>query len=205
MVHGYHIILLLYGFWLPNDPRGSWSDFVWKWELVRFGKATKRIERRDLNDLSTDELRQRELAKRNLKYPPVSLTGKQALGVAQGFADRVRKSNYTVWACAILPEHVHLVLARHAYAAEQMAKLLKGAATLHLKTNGLHPQEQFADPDLPRCWAESQWIVFLDSEEQIENAIRYVEENPEEEGKPRQHWRFVSPFRGLDAGCVNYH
>ncbi len=42
--------------------------------------------------------------------------------------------------------------------------------------------------------------MFLDSEEQIENAIRYVEENPEEEGKPRQHWRFVSPFRGLEVG-----
>ena len=44
MVHGYHVIVCAYGFWLPNDPRGSWSDFVGKWELVRFGKATKGLD-----------------------------------------------------------------------------------------------------------------------------------------------------------------
>ena len=41
MVSGYHVILSAYGFWLPNDPRGSWSDFVGAWELFRFGPATK--------------------------------------------------------------------------------------------------------------------------------------------------------------------
>lgn len=40
MIHGYHVIMPMYGFWLPNDPRGSWSEFVRKWELVRFGKST---------------------------------------------------------------------------------------------------------------------------------------------------------------------
>jgi len=28
MVRGYHVIFGMYGFWLPNDPRGSWSDYV---------------------------------------------------------------------------------------------------------------------------------------------------------------------------------
>ena len=45
MVHGYHVIWGTYGFWLPNDPRGSWSDFVASWELLRFGAATKSQER----------------------------------------------------------------------------------------------------------------------------------------------------------------
>ena len=43
MVHGYHAIFGTYGFWLPNDPRGSWSDFVGAWELVRFGKPMKSL------------------------------------------------------------------------------------------------------------------------------------------------------------------
>lgn len=25
---GAHVIFGAYGFWLPNDPRGSWSEFV---------------------------------------------------------------------------------------------------------------------------------------------------------------------------------
>jgi len=41
MILGYHVIFGAYGFWLPNDPRGSWSDFVGAWELFRYGAATK--------------------------------------------------------------------------------------------------------------------------------------------------------------------
>ncbi|MGB2821508.1 MAG: hypothetical protein WBF17_11040 [Phycisphaerae bacterium] len=41
MILAYHAIISAYGFWLPNDPRGSWSDFVRRWELLSFGKATK--------------------------------------------------------------------------------------------------------------------------------------------------------------------
>ncbi len=33
MIVAYHSIFCAYGFWLPNDPRGSWSDFVGAWEL----------------------------------------------------------------------------------------------------------------------------------------------------------------------------
>jgi len=34
MVRAYHVIFGMYGFWLPNDERGSWSDFVGSWELL---------------------------------------------------------------------------------------------------------------------------------------------------------------------------
>src|ERR671928_232003 len=68
MVHAYHLIITAYGFWLPNDPRGSWSDFVRAWELVRFGKATKTDERRSLahrpHDRSFDTLRPSQSATR---------------------------------------------------------------------------------------------------------------------------------------------
>ncbi|MEX0703139.1 MAG: hypothetical protein WD069_13675 [Planctomycetales bacterium] len=48
MFHAYHVIFGAYGFWLPNDPRGSWSDFVGSWELLQFGRATKVTTRRSL-------------------------------------------------------------------------------------------------------------------------------------------------------------
>lgn len=42
MIVGYHLIFSAYGFWLPNDPRGSWSEFVGAWDLFQAGgKATK--------------------------------------------------------------------------------------------------------------------------------------------------------------------
>ena len=39
MIIGYHSIFGMYGFWLPNDPRGSGSDYVASWELFRHGRG----------------------------------------------------------------------------------------------------------------------------------------------------------------------
>ena len=106
MVLASHIIFTAYGFWLPNDPRGSWSDFVRKWELVFFGKATKTDERRSVASAPHDrELRR---AAKSLKYPPVRFTGNQALAIAKGFAKAIRESGYIVVACSIMPDHVHM-------------------------------------------------------------------------------------------------
>jgi REP element-mobilizing transposase RayT len=205
MVHGYHVIVCAYGFWLPNDPRGSWSEFVGKWELVRFGKATKGLERLVLTEA---EERNRQEAKRLLKYPPVQFTGVQARAIGHGFANACRKSGFTIWACAILPEHTHLVIARHTYKVENIANLLKGEGTKQLRQENLDPMAAFAESGRrpPSPWADRRWKVFLDSEEAVENAIRYVEQNPVKEGKTAQKWSFVTPFCGLPkGGYVTYH
>ena len=99
------------------------------------------------------------------------------------------------------------MIARHRYKVEQIANLLKGAATRQLVSEHLHPLTQHAAPGErpPRMWAEHEWKVYLDSEEAIENAIQYVNDNPIKEGKPAQHWPFVTPFTGLDKGWVTYH
>jgi len=206
MIHGYHVIWGTYGFWLPNDPRGSWSDFVGSWELARFGQTTRAIERRDIDPAQWAAWR--AAAVQALRYPAVQLSGRQARAVGSGFAVGVRKSRLTVWACSILPEHVHLVIARHTYKVEQVCNLLKGEATKQLKAESLHPQQRFQrhDGKLPSMWAESQWKVYLDNEEGLEAAIHYVEDNPVKEGKPPQKWSFVMPFAGLDqSGWTTYH
>ena len=206
MIHGYHVIWGAYGFWLPNDPRGSWSDFVYAWELARFGKATKSIDRVEIEP--AEYAAWRSTAQRALKYPAVSLSGRQALSVGQAMGKFLRNNGLTYWACSILPEHVHLVLARHRYKVEQAANLLKGVAQSQLVDDGSHPLLAFRQVQrrVPSMWADRCWKVYLDSEQAIENAIRYVEENPVREGKPRQTWSFVRPFEGISpAGWTTYH
>jgi REP element-mobilizing transposase RayT len=194
MILGYHVIFSVYGFWLPNDPRGSWSDFVGSWELFRFGPATKVDTRRSLAHRPHD-VAARRAAKQALHYPPVQFTGLQARAVARGFANFVHRSGVVVWACSILPEHVHMVVARHTYVVEQIVKLLKGDATRQLLAENLHPfgDRRTSKGTVPKCWARGEWKVFLDNEADLLQAIHYVEENPLKEGKPSQHWRFVTP------------
>jgi REP element-mobilizing transposase RayT len=88
----------------------------------------------------------RDAARKALAYPPVTLTGQQAAGVGRGFAAKAAKSNYTIWGCSILPEHTHLVIARHTYKVEQIVNLLKGAATSQLMKENVHPLAAYAKP-----------------------------------------------------------
>jgi REP element-mobilizing transposase RayT len=193
MVLASHVIFSTYGFWLPNDPRGSWSEFVGAWELFRFGRATKVDTRRSVAAAPHD-LARRMAAKAALKYPPVCFSGVQARAVGRGFAAFAARTDLTVWACSILPEHVHMVVARHRYPAEQVVTLLKGAATRQLLHEDLHPLAAFgaAGSRPPPPWARGEWKVFLSDAEAIERAVRYVERNPLKEDKPVQQWSFVT-------------
>jgi REP element-mobilizing transposase RayT len=195
MVLGYHLIMTAYGFWLPNDPRGSWSAFVGSWELLRFGPATKIDSRQSVASRPHDH-RWRLAAKKALKCPKVHFTGAQARRIGMSFDDWVRGHGATIWACSIMPEHVHLVVARHRYKIEQVADLLKGAATRAFLASGLHPLAGFARAGErpPNMWARGQWKLFLDNPADIRRAIRYVEENPLKEGISKQRWRCVTEF-----------
>jgi REP element-mobilizing transposase RayT len=196
MIVGYHIIFSAYGFWLPNDPRGSWSQFVGSWELFRYGPATKTTERRSLAYRHHDWERRKQ-AKSALKFPPVNFTGVAARAVGRGFGDYVRQAKLPVWACAILPDHVHMVVGRPNMPVEQLVIQLKGAATRQLEREGVHPLAAWKGPDgrMPKCWVRGQWKVYLDAQD-VPRAIQYVQDNPLKEGKKKQGWSFVVPDTG---------
>ena len=194
MIVGYHVIFSTYGFWLPNDPRGSWSDFVGSWDLFRYGRATKTTERRSLAHRQHDR-DARKAAKSALKYPPVLFTGVQARAVARGFGGYLRHVNIPAWACAILPDHVHLVVGRSDMPVERLVIQLKGEATRQLELEGIHPLAEWKQnaARVPKCFARGLWKVFLEPED-LPRAIRYVQENPLKEGKKKQEWKFVVPL-----------
>jgi REP element-mobilizing transposase RayT len=189
VVLAYHVIFGAYGFWLPNDPRGSWSVFVASWELFRFGKATKTEARRSVAKAAHDR-RLRGEAKRALKYPAVRFSGRQALAVAHGFARARTEGGYRVHACSILPDHVHLVIGRSERALGRIGGHFKARATQRLSAEGLWPG------DRRPVWGHRGWKVFLWTPEDVRRAIAYVKANPEREGKRRQRWSFVEPYDG---------
>lgn len=201
-VRAYHVILSTHGFWLPNDPRGSWSTEVRVPHLRRFGAATTTSERRSLARVPHN-VALRRAAKKAMKYPEVVLNGHQALSVARGFATQTFKSRYVIHACTILPCHVHLVIGRHHYAVEQVVRLLRQAATMQLLKEGRHPFAHLRRGNgyLPSVWGQDFCNVFLFTDEDIVRAIRYVEENPVREGKRRQHWSFLTPFVPGNGEC----
>ena len=196
MLLGFHVIFSTYGYWLPNDPRGSWSDWIRHWELLRFGPATKVETRRSVAGVKHD-IELRKQAKKALAYPEVFLTGHQALAVGVGFGTAAAESNYTILACSILPQHVHLVLGPHARDIDRIVGHLKARATQQLNQQGIHPLAAYrqAGGTIPSPWCRNCWKVFNYSQQHLRDAVKYVEDNPLKEGKPRQHWSFVRGLR----------
>lgn len=198
MVRAYHLILTCYGFWLPNDPRGSWSEFVRSFELYRVGgSATKVQTKASLAHRPHDHARRLE-AKKVLSRPPVVFTGEQSRSATQGFGDYIGKNQRTVFACAVMPDHVHFVVQRCDRPIETLAEQLKARATMFMNQAGLHP---FADRPLPNGrpptpWARKCWSVFMDSDASIARAIAYVEQNPVKAGHRPQRYTWVKTFKG---------
>jgi REP element-mobilizing transposase RayT len=191
-VIAYHVTFGTYGFWLPNDPRGSFSNAVRAPHLRPFGPATKVDHRESVAHVEHDTEFRRQ-AKRALIRPKVVLNEQQIARVAAGFETQIEKSGYQVFACAILAQHVHLVIAHHRYSIEQVVRLLKQSATAQLIAHDLHPFTTQRSPrgTLPSVWEQDFWKVFLYTYDDVFGAIAYVQDNPEKDSKPRQTWPFV--------------
>ena len=195
MILAHHAIFANYGFWLPNDQRGSWSTEIWAQHLRVFGPATKTTERRSLANRPFDpSLRPR--ARQVLLYPPVQLDEAKRNAVAAGFAEIIPKLDLHVLACAIMPDHTHLVTRPHRESIEQIVGFLKRAGTRKLNELDLHPLKSYRmqNGSVPTPWVQHGWNRFLNDWSAVRDAIDYVERNPLKIGLARQVWSFVEPL-----------
>ncbi|MCI0641423.1 MAG: hypothetical protein L0Y72_08620 [Gemmataceae bacterium] len=105
----------------------------------------------------------------------------------------MQEKKYTCYACAIMPDHVHLVIRKHRDSAEMMLDSLQDASR-----NKLIAAEKRA-PTHP-VWGGKGYKVFLYKKEDLVGRIRYAEQNPEKADRPRQHWPFVKKYDGWMPG-----
>jgi REP element-mobilizing transposase RayT len=195
LILAHHAIFGAYGFWLPNDQRGSWSTEVWAPHLQPFGPATKTTERKSLARRPFDRTLRKE-ARAALLYRAVELNEAQRDAVALGFAHIIPTIDLHLLACAIMPDHVHLVTLNHRASIEQIVGYLKRAGTRKLNELDLHPLREFRkrDGSIPTPWVEHGWNRFVDEPRAVDDAIDYVNRNPMKIGLPRQKWSFVERF-----------
>jgi REP-associated tyrosine transposase len=195
---GLHLVFSTYGFWPPNDPRGSGSTRVKAQHIYEAGGQATKVHAIHSLAAEPHDPRVRRAISSALKFPPVKLNGVQAQAVGQGFAVICRKVDLTIHACAILPDHVHVVVARHRLDGDEIIACLKRAGTRAMNEAGLHPLAAFsrATGKHPCSWGGGGWKVFLETPGEMRQRIQYVEENPGKAGFRRQHWSCVVPYRG---------
>lgn len=191
----FHAVISAYGFWLPNDPRGSWSTFVASWELFQAGgKATKVRHTRSVAHRAHDRAA-RHAVKDQLTHDPVVFTGEQARALVRGIGATAGSAGYPLYALAVMPTHLHAVIGAAVCDPARVIGHLKRGATDRLIAEGLHPFASEAGVTRS-CWSKRAWKVFLDTDAAVMRAIRYVEQNPVKDGLRPQRWACVRPWQG---------
>jgi REP element-mobilizing transposase RayT len=185
IVIAYHLIWTAYGWWLPNDLRGSMSrairnDIIADLGELHFGRKKTQPASRDIHAFY-------EHAKQKLMHPLIEFGATEMTCIADAFAAAMEQFKYTCYACAIMPDHVHLLIRKDKHLAEEMISNLQIASRLRLREQGLRA---FDHP----VWGGPGWKVFLDTPEDIWRTIPYVELNPIKIAQPKRSYSFVVPY-----------
>jgi REP element-mobilizing transposase RayT len=108
--------------------------------------------------------------------------------IAKAFGDVITTERYTCYACAVMPDHVHLLIRKHRHTAEEMVENLIRASRERLIS------QQRRAPDHPTWTAGLGWKVFLDHPDAVRRVIGYIERNPIKIRLPAQRWPFAVPY-----------
>jgi REP element-mobilizing transposase RayT len=185
MVVAYHLIWTVYGSWLPNDLLGSGSRAVVSLAAlgdVHFGRKRLQPHRAAVREFYAD-------AEPMLVHPVMRLDAQQRATVGACLGEVMAATPYTCWACAVMADHVHLVMRKHRDAAEEMIERLQEATRSGLNREALVAQGH-------PVWTVGGWKTFLDSADAVRSCVRYVEGNPERERMAPQAWPYVVEYDG---------
>src|ERR1043165_5642267 len=139
IVIAYHLIWTVYGWWLPNDPRGSTSKSIASDVIASLGDL--HFGRKKIQPASRDVRAFYEHAEKVLKHPLLEICDEAVDIVAAAFAQVIVQHQYTSYGCAIMPDHVHILIRKHKHSAEEMIELLQNAARWALIENHLRPND----------------------------------------------------------------
>jgi REP element-mobilizing transposase RayT len=185
IIIAHHLIWTGYGWWLPNDPRGSMSrsiacDIITELGELHYGR--KRVQ-----PASSTIRKFYDRAKEVLKHDLIEFSIADIKIIGESFRSCIKRNKYTCYACAIMPDHVHALIRRHRDQAHEMIHALQESSRLDLQKSryGGHP-----------IWGGQGWKVYLETPEDIQRTIRYVRNNPIKLRLQAQEWDFVTEYDG---------
>jgi REP element-mobilizing transposase RayT len=193
MIAGYHLIWTAYGWWLPNDPRGSTSHCIRRAAIAGLGEL--HYGRKKIQPAGPIVRDFRDAARSILKHPLLTFSEKEIQAIGNSFAGVIRDEKYTCYGCAIMPDHIHLLIRKHRDQAHTMIEHFQASsreAVLELAGRARdHP-----------VWGGPGWKVYLDRLDDMQRTVAYIRENPRKAGRPAQPWPFVKPYDGWLPGQV---
>jgi REP element-mobilizing transposase RayT len=187
IIIGHHLILHGYGHWLPNDPRGSGSTGIRDEKLEDLGPVhTGRKKQQPPHE----KLREfRRAAEPLLDFELLWFDDAKRQALAESIEETIRSNGYTVWACAVMRNHIHLCVRRHRDDAKtiwgKFAEQTIAGLRLFANVPPLHP-----------IWSQRPYKVFLYTPDDVRRVVAYIENNPAKDGLAPQSYSFVTRYDG---------
>jgi REP element-mobilizing transposase RayT len=187
MVADYHLIWTAYGWWLPNDPRGSSSHEI---RVERIANLGELHHGRKATQPSSVEIRRfYQEARHALQHDLLTFTEEEIGLLADSFAAVIKERGYICYACSLMPDQVHVLIRKHRDKAEEMIAYLQNKSRQTLL-------EARRRPETHPVWGGPGWKVYLNTSEDMERIVEYIRMNPIKAGRPAQQWAFVKEYDG---------
>jgi REP element-mobilizing transposase RayT len=188
IVIAYHLIWTASGTWLPNDPRGSGSTMVHADVLAELGELHQ--GRKRVQPCGWRIRRFYDEAQPLLHHAVLTFDENARAELATAFQDVILREKFTCYACAIMPDHVHILIRKHKRSVEAMIEMLRDAGSERLRLASLRSVRH------PIWSGGGGWKVFLDHPDDVRRTAAYVQDNPLPIGLPIQRWPFVTEYDG---------
>ena len=185
MVIAHHLVLTAYGHWLPNDPRGSMSAGTHTPGLARLGPG--HLGRKEQQPPRGELRKFHRQAEEVLSHPVLWFDPVQRDAVVGAVGETIAARRLTCYACAVLTDHVHLLIRRHRVSGQRMVPLFKDRLRDRLLEAKLVP------PDHP-VWSRDVCVLFKSDPRSVWTCVAYINGNFARHGLPTVIYDFVTPY-----------
>ena len=128
-----------------------------------------------------------------LAHPVIRFDATQIAAIGNAIGEAIQRAPYTCYACAIMPDHVHLVIRKHRHRAEEMIELLQDATRLRLSARA------WFRPTIP-CGRSAVGRRFSIRRRRCVRALRMSRGILSQRGCRHGEWPFVKIYDGWAFG-----
>jgi len=187
MILATHFILIGYGHWLPNDVRGSYSQTVFAPRIAELGPLH---HGRKPVQPSGPELRTfHKHAETALRYPVHWFSPEERTAIRDALAPLHKAQRLVCHACAILLNHVHILIRRNFLHPKTIHDLLKDTAAQAVRQMGRlsanHP-----------VFNAGHGIHYKSAPWEVRQCATYIRDNFKKHRLPEERYEFVSDYTG---------
>ncbi len=194
MIYAFHLTWTTYGHWFPNDPRGSWSQEIWQPALRQVRELDEDrfvLQPRAVPKAVLQRFMNR--ARSSLRHRTVVLGREEIVLVGTAFEEVLIGKGVCTLGCAIMRDHVHVLVRRPDCSHERLVSALKGRSAQRVRAHRGIPIAARRSERVP-IWTVGYWVRYVPKVDVAEGVARYIEENPPRHGLPVQRWGFVGEW-----------